>query len=604
MDSLFRLEWSELSGVTVSGGGDAPAVVTAASDVVSLVESGVVPPVAVLEAVDTVDAGAPVGLLSRVLGVLQTWLTDPALTESPLVVVTRGAVAAGESGVLDAAGAAVWGLVRAAQAEYPDRVVLLDVEPGAEIGSGLLAGVLAAGEPQVAVRGAVVSVPRLARAASVTGAGEGGFDPEGAVLITGGTGSLAGVLARHLVSAHGVRHLVLASRRGPAAEGAAELVEELSAEGATATVVACDVSDRDAVAGLLDGISAERRLSGVIHTAGVLDDCLLGALNEERLAGVFAPKAAAAHHLDELTRGLDLDAFVVFSSAAGIFGSAGQGNYAAANAYLDALMLRRRAAGLPGVSLAWGLWAQTSGGMTGHLGAADQARMGRGGVLALSSAEGMDLFDSAVAGEQALLVPMKLDLRAVRAEATAGGGVQPVLRGLVRLGRRTVQAGAGDRNALAQRLAGLAPADQEKTLLDLVRTHTATVLGHATVERVDADKAFKDAGFDSLTAVELRNRLSTATGVKLPATLIFDYPTPRALARHLRDEFGGRTSAVAPLAPAASVSTDDDPIVIVGMACRLPGGVTGPESLWRMVSEGREGLSGFPTDRGWDLEGL
>ncbi|MGW1123321.1 beta-ketoacyl reductase, partial [Streptomyces tanashiensis] len=239
------------------------------------------------------------------------------------------------------------------------------------------------------------------------------------------------MLARHLVSVHGVRHLVLASRRGAAAEGAAELVEELSVAGATATVVACDVSDRDAVAGLLDDISNERRLTGIVHTAGVLDDCLLGALNEDRLAGVFAPKAAAAHHLDELTRGLDLDAFVVFSSAAGIFGSAGQGNYAAANAYLDALMLRRRAAGLPGVSLAWGLWAQTSGGMTGHLGAADQARMGRGGVLALSSAEGMDLFDSAVAGEQALLVPMKLDLRAVRAEATAGGGVQPVIRELM-----------------------------------------------------------------------------------------------------------------------------------------------------------------------------
>ncbi|MFE5662248.1 beta-ketoacyl synthase N-terminal-like domain-containing protein, partial [Streptomyces sp. NPDC056517] len=258
--------------------------------------------------------------------------------------------------------------------------------------------------------------------------------------------------------------------------------------------------------------------------------------------------------------------------------------------------------GLPGVSLAWGLWEQVTG-LTGNLAAVDQARMGRGGVLAMSSAEGMELFDSAVAGDQALLVPMKLDLRAVRAEATAGGGVQPVLRGLVRPGRRAAQAGAGDRNALAQRLAGLAPADQEKTLLDLVRNHTAIVLGHATVERVESDKAFKDAGFDSLTAVELRNRLSTATGVKLPATLIFDYPTPRALARYLRDEFSGQTAVVAPTAP-TTASTDDDPIVIVGMACRLPGGVAGPEDLWRMVSEGRDGLSEFPEDRGWDLDGL
>ncbi|MFE5662300.1 beta-ketoacyl reductase, partial [Streptomyces sp. NPDC056517] len=386
VDSLFRLEWAELSGVSVSGGGDAPVMVADAADVASLVVGGVVPSVAVLEAVDAVDAvdaggsggsGDAVGLLGRVLGVLQAWLVAPGCEESPLVVVTRGAVpAGGASEVLDVAGAAVWGLVRAAQAEYPDRVVLLDVEPGVEVGSGLLSGVLAAGEPQLAVRGAVVSVPRLARAGAVTGSGERVLDSEGTVLITGGTGSLAGVLARHLVSVHGVRHLVLASRRGPAAEGAAELVAELSAEGATATVVACDVSQHEAVAELLSTLTAERRLTGIVHTAGVLDDGVLASLTEDRLAGVLAPKAAAAHHLDELTRGLDLDAFVVFSSAAGIFGSAGQGNYAAANAYLDALMFRRRAAGLPGVSLAWGLWEQVTG-LTGNLAAVDQARMGR-----------------------------------------------------------------------------------------------------------------------------------------------------------------------------------------------------------------------------------
>ncbi|MFD4264133.1 type I polyketide synthase, partial [Streptomyces sp. NPDC058534] len=306
VDSLFGLEWAELSGVSVSGGGDAPVAVTDAEDVASL---GGIPSVAVLEAV---DGGEAVDLLGRVLGVLQSWLVAPGYEESPLVVVTRGAVPAGGSGVSDVAGAAVWGLVRAAQAEYPDRIVLLDVEPGVEVGSGFVSDVLAAGELQLAVRGGMVSVPRLARA--VAGAGqERVFDPEGSVLITGGTGSLAGVLARHLVSAHGVRHLVLASRRGAAAEGAAELVAELAAEGATATVVACDVSQREAVAELLSTLTAERRLTGVIHTAGVLDDGVLASLTDERLAGVFAPKAMAARYLDELTRGLDLDAFVVFS---------------------------------------------------------------------------------------------------------------------------------------------------------------------------------------------------------------------------------------------------------------------------------------------------
>ncbi|MGV9762102.1 beta-ketoacyl synthase N-terminal-like domain-containing protein, partial [Streptomyces tricolor] len=343
-------------------------------------------------------------------------------------------------------------------------------------------------------------------------------------------------------------------------------------------------------------------------TAGVLDDGVIGALTSERLAGVFAPKVSAVTHLDELTRELvpGLGAFVVFSSAAGVFGSAGQGNYAAANAYVDAVVQRRRAAGLPGVSLAWGLWEQATG-MTAHLDSTDQARVSRSRSQTISSDEGLDLFDAALRTGDPLLVPIKLDLRAMRADAAAGRAVQPLLRGLVKVTRQVARAAAATDGTgeLARRLAGLDPAEQEALLLDLVRTHAAAVLAHAGPEGVKPDTAFRDSGFDSLTSVELRNRLREATGLKLPATVVFDHPTPLALARHLHGELGETATAVAP-APAAAVALadPDEPIAIVGMACRLPGGVNSPDDLWRLVSEGRDAMSGFPDDRGWDLEGL
>ncbi|MGR4882335.1 KR domain-containing protein, partial [Streptomyces sp. LARHCF249] len=301
--------------------------------------------------------------------------------------------------------------------------------------------------------------------------------------------------------------------------------------------VACDVSDRGQVEALLASVPAEHPLTGVVHTAGVLDDGVIAAQTPERLAKVFAPKVDAVRHLDELTRGLDLDAFVVFSSASGVFGSAGQGNYGAANAFLDGLMAVRRAAGLPGQSLAWGLWEQATG-MTAHLGGADQARASRGGVLAMTAAEGMELFDAAAESGQTLLVPVNLDLRTLRTQAAAGAGVPHLMRGLVRAGRQVARAASAADGGLADRLAGLGAAEQEKLLLDLVRAQVAVVLGHAGAESVRADMAFKDAGFDSLTSVELRNRLREATGLKLPATLVFDYPTPLTIARYLRDELG------------------------------------------------------------------
>ncbi|MFI9756613.1 SDR family NAD(P)-dependent oxidoreductase [Streptomyces sp. NPDC051963] len=608
-NALFRLEWSELPPVPGSELPPSWVPVTTPDDVLAVAGSGAAPAVVVLEAVGDDADDAVLALSSRVLGVLQAWFAADGLDESQLVVATQGAVAAGDGVVTDPAGAAVWGLVRAAQSENPGRVVLLDTDPAAEGGvdsvlDSVLGPVAASEEPQVALRGTVMSVPRFARAGGQVADAAAVFGPEGTVLVSG-AGSLGGVVARHLVSRYGVRQLVLASRRGLDAEGAQELVAELTEQGATVSVVACDVSDREQVEALLASVSD---LRGVVHTAGVFDDGLIGALTPERLAGVFAPKVDAVRHLDALTRGLELDAFVVFSSVAGLSGGAAQGNYSAANAFLDGLMSSRRAAGLPGLSLAWGLWEQSLG-MAGHLSAVDQARAGRHGVLEISAAEGMELFDAALVSGQALLVPIKLDLKGVRADVAAGAVVPLLLRGLVRAGRQQARAAstAGEGRQLADRLAGLTAAEQEALLLDLVRAQAAVVLGHSGPESVRPDTAFNEAGFDSLTSVELRNRLREATGLKLPPTLVFDYPSPLVLARHLREEFGevAAPEPQAPTAGAVAVAADfDEPLAVVGIACRYPGGVTSPEELWQLVVDGVDAVSDFPDDRGWDLEGL
>ncbi|MFI8932324.1 type I polyketide synthase [Streptomyces sp. NPDC053474] len=601
-DALFGVEWTEVPPTP----GDAPSwsPVATAADVTALTASTAAPQVAVLEAYGADGDDAVLALTSRVLGVVQAWLAGAGPAESRLVVVTRGAVPAGTGVVSDPAGAAVWGLVRAAQAENPDRLLLLDTDPTAGgVVDAVLGVALASDESQVAVRGSRYCVPRLVRVAGHVPEAGNKFSSGKSVLLTGGTGSLGGLVARHLVARHGVRHLLLASRRGPDAEGVPELVAELREQGATVSVVACDVSDREQVRALLAAVPDEHRLGGVVHMAGVLDDGVIGALTPERLAGVFAPKVDAVRHLDELTRHLDLDAFVVFSSAAALMGSAGQGNYAAANAYLDGLMARRRAAGLPGLSLAWGLWEQAAG-LTAHLSSVDQARMSRGGVRALTPAEGLGILDVGLHMGQALLVPIKLDLRTLRTQAAAGGAVPHLLRGLVRTGRRVARAAAGDSGGLARRLAGLPQAEQEALLLSVVQGEAGGVLGFSGPELTQGTRGFSDIGFDSLTAVELRNRLSAATGVKLPATLIFDYPTPVALARHLREELAETADGAAVPTASSAVADPDEPIAIVGMACRLPGGVSDPADLWRLVREGREGMSGFPEDRGWDLEGL
>ncbi|MEW9534765.1 type I polyketide synthase, partial [Microbispora sp. NPDC049125] len=403
---------------------------------------------------------------------------------------------------------------------------------------------------------------------------------------------MGGLLARHLVTVRGVRRLVLTSRRGLEAPGAGDLVSELEELGASVAVVACDVADRDAVARLL----ADHPVDAVVHTAGVLDDGVITSLTPERVEKVLRPKVDAALNLHELAG--DVRAFVLFSSASGVFGNAGQGNYAAANAFLDGLAAYRRSRGLAGVSLAWGLWEQ-AGGMAGSLDAADVERMGRGGVAPLSVGHGLELFDAALGADRPVLVPIRLDLAAM----AASGAVPSIMRGLVRTpARRTVDASAGAGAALGKRLAALPEQERDKALLHLVTGQLAAVLGHASGDGIEPGKAFKELGFDSLTAVELRNRLNAATGLRLPATLVFDYPSPAALVGHLRAELLGGVVELA--TPYATAVPDTEPIAIVGMSCRYPGGVRTPDELWQLVALGGDGVSRFPMERGWDVEAL
>ncbi|MWA07594.1 SDR family NAD(P)-dependent oxidoreductase [Actinomadura sp. LD22] len=457
--------------------------------------------------------------------------------EPPKVVLTREGPA----------GAAVAGLVRTARLEAPDPITLVETDDP-DAARALLPAAVASGEPELAVREGGLHAPRLARARAT---GEPPrLDPDGTMLITGGTGTLGGLVARHLAASHGVRHLVLAGRRGPATPGAGELADDLRAAGAEVRIVAADVSDRDALVGVLAGIPAEHPLTAVVHAAGALADGVLASLTPEQVDAVFRPKAEAAWHLHELTRDLDLAAFVLFSSGAGIFGNAGQGNYAAANGFLDGLARLRHAEGLPALSLAWGLWERASG-LTGRLGEEGRDRLARGLQLALPTDDALSLLDLALRVDgEAVLVPTRLDHAALRDRA--GEGTLPaLLRGLVRTAPRRITTATDDaaepgRETLADRLARLPERDQRRELVGIVRAAAEDVLGLPTGETLRADQAFKDAGFDSLTAVRMRNRLAEATGVRLAATAVFDHPTPAALAEHLRAGLGVAPRAAVP----------------------------------------------------------
>ncbi|WP_201793402.1 type I polyketide synthase, partial [Mycobacterium avium] len=374
----------------------------------------------------------------------------------------------------------------------------------------------------------------------------------GTVLITGATGMAGSAVARHVVTRHGARNLVLVSRRGLDAPDAAELVAELTAAGAHAEVVACDAADREALAKVIADIPMQHPLTGVIHAAGVLDDAVVTSLTPQRIDTVLRAKVDAAWNLHELTRDLDVGAFVMFSSIAGLAGASGQGNYAAGNSFLDGLAAHRRAHGLPAISLGWGLWDQASA-MTGGLGAADLARFGRDGIVAMSSQEALELMDTALIVDEPFLLPAHIDLAALRVKFD-GGTLPPMFVDLINAPtRRQVDdslAAAKSKSALLQRLEGLPEDEQQAVLLDLVRSNIATVLGSSSPEAIHPDRAFQELGFDSLTAVEMRNRLKAATGLALSPTLIFDYPNSAALAGYMYRELVGTseqpTAAAAP----------------------------------------------------------
>ncbi|WP_344493488.1 type I polyketide synthase [Streptomyces enissocaesilis] len=585
-DCLFRLDWTRLPDVPVpmsgkpplygllgepgpwlsdalSRSGIRPAVypdpASAAADAPAVVVA--CPPLTGADGTDR--ASAAHGTAGWALRLVQDWLTEERLADSRLVVLTSGAVVTGAEpdGSIrndDAAlvHAPVWGLLRSAQTENPGRFSLIDVDDR-PASARALTRALASPEPQTAVRHGVAYAPRLVRAshaATVTADGAPRrLHPDGTVLVTGGSGSLGMEFARHLVVAHGVRHLLLVGRRGADAPGAAELRAELTGLGAEVTVTACDVADRTALAALLASVPRAHPLTGVVHTAGVLDDGVIPALTQERLDRVLRPKVDAALALHELTRGSDLAVFALFSSVAGVFGSGGQANYAAANSFLDALAQHRRALGLPGTSLAWGPWQQ-SGGMTAALRDADLRRMARSGFVPLRTEEGLSLFDTAVEGRDAVLVAARLDPAATRASGVYGAPGAPGAplsrvpgRGSVRRASASLTGpGTDGEDSLRRRLAAAPPGERGALLLAQVRAEAALALGHGSGDSaVEADRALAELGLDSLAAVELRNRLAALTGLALPATLLFDCPTPREVAAHLEE----RWSQDAPEAP-------------------------------------------------------
>ncbi|MFY1614739.1 SDR family NAD(P)-dependent oxidoreductase [Micromonospora sp. WMMD736] len=480
--------------------------------------------------------------LDSTLALLRAWLADDRLQATRLAIVTRGAVAVDGDEAPRLDGAAVWGLVRSAQSEHPGRFLLIDTD-GTPTSGAVVPTVFAGQEPQCVLRAGSVRVARLVRALAPTA--EPGPVADGTVLITGGLGTVGAVVARHLVAERGARHLLLVGRRGADTPGADRLVAELTALGASVTVARCDVADRAAAARLLASLPAEHPLTTVVHAAGVVDDGLVDALTPDRLERVLRPKVDAAINLHELTRSDNLGEFILFSSLAGVLGGAGQANYAAANAFLDALAQHRRHLGLPGLSLAWGHWAQTSG-LTGELAEKDLRRLAAAGIVPMPSEEALALLDAGRASDESAVVPARLDLAALR--RAAGAGLLPsVLTSLVRAPAATyrpdgaAETSAGDAATWRRELVALPTEEQLVRLTDLVRSRVATVLGHppAAAATIDADRAFKELGFDSLTAVELRNRLGVATGLRLPATLVFDHPTPSALATFLRAQLVG-----------------------------------------------------------------
>ncbi|MEU0138230.1 SDR family NAD(P)-dependent oxidoreductase, partial [Streptomyces sp. NPDC006296] len=507
----------------------------------------------------------------------------------------------------------VWGLGRIAALEHPERIGgLVDLPTRPDTASGrLLAALLTGGtgEDQVALRPSGALVRRLTHA-DAPGA-RPAWRPRGTVLVTGGTGGLGSRVARHLAG-NGAEHLLLAGRRGPDAPGAAELRAELEATGVRVTLAACDVADRTAVADLLATVPPDCPLTAVVHTAAVLDDSVVEGITPDGIDRVLRVKADGARHLHELTRDTELDAFVLFSSLAGTLGASGQGNYAPGNAYLDALAEQRHALGLPATSIAWSIWDERGMATEGDI----EATAGRHGLPVMDP----DLAAAAllaVAGstEPAVLVAdVEWDRFHTAYTATRPSPFLadlPECRRTAATDARTAEAPATADGLGARITAQGDPAAQQAALLTLVREQAAQVLGHSGPDAVDPTTAYRDLGFDSVTAVELRNRLNHVTGLRLLSTVVFDHPNARALAAHLRDELAAATGGTEPVPEPAAADVhapapadEDDRIAVVGMSCRFPGEVRSPQDLWNLLRDGGDAITPFPEDRGWDLDAL
>nr|WSY58148.1 type I polyketide synthase [Streptomyces sp. NBC_00886] len=576
-DGLFELAWTPVSasaGQAVSYGAWDP-------------KAEAVPPVVVWECVTESDADVVAALhdaTHQALEVLQSWLESPRHEGSTLAVVTRGAVGLPGEDVADVAAAAVWGLVRSAQSENPDRIVLIDIDVATDLASAV--GLTGLGEPQLAVRAGVPYAARLVRA-GISAPGEYDLGADGAVIVTGGTGGVGAVLARRLVEAHGAGCVVLASRRGAAADGVVEFTAELEAGGAVVRVVACDVSDRSAVTELVASVPDGFELRGVVHAAGVLDDGVIGSLTPERVDRVLAAKADGAWFLHEATRDLPLSLFSVVSSLSGVLGAPGQANYAAANAFLDALAAHRRASGLAGQSISWGLWAEV-GGMGSGLADEAVAQVRNSGVLPLSPEQAVELFDAAASGGAAHMIGARWDLAALR-RLSGGGELPQVLGELVPAVRRTAAAGESV-SQLQVRLRGVDLAGRRKMLTELVSSHVAAVLGHDRADAVGATAAFKDLGLDSLGGIGVRNRLQSATGLSLPASMVFDYPTSQAVADFLLEQLAPEGGESEP----APTHMADVRRLLQAVPLTRPGDATIVERLLRLAGTQDDWSDGEP----------
>ncbi|MFG1889479.1 type I polyketide synthase [Micromonospora sp. NPDC049051] len=524
---------------------------------------------------------------------------------APLWCLTRGAVATGPADPLPhPLQQLTWGFGRVAALEHPDRWGgLVDLPDELDDAAGrrlvrVLAG--ADGEDQVALRWAGAFGRRLLHAPLGDTPAPRTWRPSGTALVTGGTGALGGHMARWL-AANGAAHLVLVSRRGRQAEGIADLEAELVALGARVTVAACDAADRSALAAVLADLPPEHPLTTVVHTAAVLDDSVINSLTLEQVDYALSAKVTTALNLHELTRELDLDAFILFSSMAGTVGSSGVGNYAPGNAFLNALAEHRRALGLPATSIGWGAWG--GGGMAdGEFG----RMLHRHGAPEMPPRLAVAALHQAVEHDETFLTISNIawDRFFVAFTATRPGPLISEIPEAQRLQatKGLAEAKETDEANPAGAFTRMSAAERQQALLDLVRDQAATVLKYADGQAVDPHHAFRDLGFDSVTAVELRNRLATATSLRLPVTLVFDYPSPTALARHLHEELGGETAVAAETAPVAL--GDDEPVAIVAMSCRFPGGANDPERFWQMLHAGRDAVSDLPGDRGWDVEKL